>query len=102
MDARINPIVASQLVDILARQRTEPASQTLLLVTARTLSDSPEWAMTATTAVGVIDEDDVDELRLRVQDIAEELGLDASVALKTGSFSVRFSRKPADRRGVSG
>jgi hypothetical protein len=73
--------------------RVEPASQTLLLVAARTLSDSPEWSMTAITGVGVIDEDDVDDLRRLVQDIAEELGLDASVRLKTGSFSVRFSRK---------
>jgi hypothetical protein len=55
--------------------------------------------MTATTVVGVLGRDDVDEFQSLVRDIAEEFGVYAEVRLKTDSFSVRFARLP-DGDGV--
>jgi hypothetical protein len=98
MEARVNPTFALQLTDILAGPvpHAELASQAALVVAARMLSDAGEYAMTATTVIGVLGCDDADEFRSLVQDIAEEFGLDASVTLKRGSYSVRFSRLPAN------
>src|SRR5438093_10792739 len=94
MEARINPTLALQVTDILEADTRTPelACQGALVVAARMLGGAVEDAMTATTVVGVLGHDDVDEFRSLVQDIAEEFGLDAEVRLKTGSFSVRFSR----------
>jgi hypothetical protein len=94
MEARVNPTLALQVTDILdgKTRSAELACQGALIVAARMLGGAPEFAMTATTVVGVLGRDDVDEFRALVQDIAEEFGLDASVTLKAGSFSVRFSR----------
>ena len=96
MEARINPTLALQVTDILEADTRTPelACQGALVVAARMLNDASQYAMTATTVVGVLGRDDVKEFRLLVQDIAEEFGLDAEVRLKTGSFSVRFSRLP--------
>ena len=102
MEARLNPTLALQVTDILAEPaRPDLASQGALVVAARMLSDASEDAMTATTVVGVLGRDDAEEFRSLVQDIAEEFGLDAAVTLKTGSFSVRFSRPAEDAVGMS-
>jgi poly(3-hydroxybutyrate) depolymerase len=96
MEARFNPTLALQVTDILAGPaRPELACERALVVAARMLDGAAEHAMTATTVVGVIGRDDVDEFRSLVQDIAEEFGLDAEIRLKTGSFSVRLSRLSA-------
>ena|SRR5436305_5383058 len=102
MEAHLNPTLALQVTDILDQQpqRVELACEGALVVAARMLSGAAEDAMTATTVVGVLGRDDVDEFRSLVQDIAEEFNLDAEVRLKMGSFSVRFSRL-TDRGGVS-
>jgi hypothetical protein len=102
MEARLNPTLALQVTDILDQRprRRELACEGALVVAARMLSGAAEYAMTATTVVGVLGGDDIDEFRSLVQDIAEEFDLDAEVRLKMGSFSVRFARLP-DRGGVS-
>src|SRR5215216_1523249 len=102
MEVRLNPTLALQVTDILAGPaRSEHARQGALVVAARMLCDASEYATTATTVVGVLGRDDAAEFRSLVQDIAEEFGLDASVTLKTGSFSVRFSRPAEDGVGMS-
>jgi hypothetical protein len=102
MEARLNPGLALQVRDILdpEPQRVEPACEGALVVAARTLSAAAEYAIAATTVVGVLGRDDVNEFRSLMQDIAQEFNLDAEVQLKMGSFSVRFSRL-SDRGGVS-
>jgi hypothetical protein len=67
----------------------------------RPACDARESAMTATTVIGVLGRDDVDEFRSLAQDIAEEFCIDASVTLNRDSFSVRFSRLPANGVRVS-
>jgi hypothetical protein len=52
--------------------------------------------MTATTVVGVLGRDDLEAVRALVHDIADEYGLDATVTVKVGSFSVRFERFVSD------
>ncbi|SRR6266511_564841 len=102
MEARLNPTLALQVTDILARSaRPEPAWYGALVVAARMLSDASEYATTATTVVGVLGHDDAEEFESLVQNIAEEFGLDTSVRLKLGSFSVRFSRPAEDGVGMS-
>ena len=102
MEASRNPTSALRVTNILAAPaRPELRTEGALVVAARMLSGSPDYAMTATTVVGVLGRDDVDEFRSLVQDIADEFGLNAVVRLKTGSFSVRFSRLPEDGVGVS-
>jgi hypothetical protein len=102
MEARLNPTLALQVADILAEPaHPELACQGALVVAARMLSEASEYAMTATTVVGVLGRDDAEEFRSLVQDIAEEFDLDASITLKTGSFSVRFSRPAEDGVGLS-
>src|SRR6266511_1299234 len=102
MEALLNPTLALQVTDILdgKTQSAELACAGALVVAARMLTGADEVAMTATTVVGVLGRDDIDEFRSLVQDIAKEFGLQAEVRLKTGSFSVRFSRLP-DGGGVS-
>ena len=58
------------------------------------LSSAAAHQMTATTVVGVLGCDDVDAFRSLVADISEEYGLEATVKLQQGSYSVRFSRPP--------
>jgi hypothetical protein len=56
------------------------------------LSHAPAYEMTATTVVGALGRDDVEAFRALVRDIADEYGLDASVTVNVGPFSVRFRR----------
>ena len=65
-----------------------------LEVASRMLSSAAAHAMTATTVVGVLGLDDADAFRSLVSDISEECGLDATVKIQQGSYSVRFSRPP--------
>jgi poly(3-hydroxybutyrate) depolymerase len=92
MEARVNPSLARELADILSGSsaRQELASEGPLLVAARMLSRAADHEMTATTVVGVLGRDDVDAFRALVHNIAQEFGLEATVKLKEGSFSVRF------------
>jgi hypothetical protein len=48
--------------------------------------------MTATTVVGVLGCDDVDAFRSLVSEISEEYGVEATMRIQLGSYSVRFSR----------
>jgi hypothetical protein len=58
--------------------------------------------MRATTVVGVLGRDDVSAFRALVREIADDYGLDASVTLNVGSFSVRFTRDQIDGSGSHG
>jgi hypothetical protein len=101
MEARLSPTLELQVTHILTGpEHPKLASEGALVVAARMLSGADQHVMTATTVVGALGRDDVDEFRSLVHDNAEAFGLDAEVRLKTGSFSVRFSR-PADGGGVS-
>lgn len=93
MEARVNPTVAMQVADILARPTpAELACQGALVVAARMLIDTSEYAMTATTVVGLLGNTDAEDFESLVQDIAQEFGVDASVTLKKGSFCVLCTR----------
>lgn len=83
-----------ELADILnvAPPPEELACTEQLLVAARMLNGGAADQMTATTVVGVLGGDDVDALRSLVDAIAQDFGLEASVRVRAGSFSVRFSR----------
>jgi len=98
MEARVNPSLARELADILSGSapRNELASEGPLLVAARMLSHAADYEMTATTVVGVLGRDDVDAFRSLVHNIVQEFGLEATVKLKVGSFSVRFYRPEID------
>ena len=63
-----------------------------LEVASRMLSSAPGHDMMATTVVGVLGRDDVDAFRSLVAKISAEYGLEATVKLREGSYSVRFSR----------
>jgi hypothetical protein len=65
-----------------------------LAVAAGMLSNTAAHQMTETTVVGVLGCDDVDAFRALVSDIGEEYGLEATVKIQLGSYSVRFSRSP--------
>jgi hypothetical protein len=65
------------------------------------LSCAADYEMTATTVVGVLGRDDIDAFRALVQKITEDFDLAATVKMKLGSFSVRFSHPPADGMGMS-
>jgi hypothetical protein len=94
----VNPSLARDLEGILKKPaaHVELASESLLRVAASMLSRAPTHEMTATTVVGVLGRDDVEAFRALVHDIADEYGLDATVTLKVGSFSVRFERLVSD------
>src|ERR1700682_58405 len=64
-----------------------------LLVAAHMLSAARPHEMTATTVVGVLGRDDIDAFRSLVACITEECGLEATVKISGGSFSVRLSRR---------
>ncbi len=70
------------------------AAERPLGVAARMLSRAPLGLMQATTVVGVLGLDDLDAFRAWVDDLCQELELDATITLQTGSYSVRFARLP--------
>ena len=98
VEADINPSLARELAEILSEPRVRDglACDGPLLVAARLLSGAARYEMTATTVVGVLGRDDMDAFDSLVNTIAQDFGLEATVKLKVGSFSVRFSRPPAD------
>jgi hypothetical protein len=63
-----------------------------LEVAARMLSTAAPYQMTSTTVVGVLGGDDVDAFRALVAEISDEYGLEATLKLHQGSYSVRLSR----------
>jgi hypothetical protein len=103
VEARLNPSLARELEDIVCQTtpREDLASAGPLLVAARTLSSAAASEMTATTVVGMLGLDDLAAFRALVQEIVDDFDLEATVKLQLGSFSVRFSRPPADGTGLS-
>ena len=65
-----------------------------LEIASRMLSSAAAHEMTATTVVGVLGYDDAEAFRSLVAEISAEYGLEATVKLQLGSYSVRFSRSP--------
>ena len=64
-----------------------------LRVAAATLSRAEPHEITATTVVGVgIGADDLDRFRKLVAEIADEFDVEATMRIRLGSFSVRFTR----------
>ena len=98
MEARVNASLARELADILSGSGADPelACEGPLLVAARMLSHAADYEMTATTVVGVLGHDDVDALRSLVHTIVQEFGLEATVKLNVGSYSVRLYRPETD------
>jgi hypothetical protein len=90
----VNPLVANQSVEALAEPvRLEGLScEGPLRIAAGTLSRAVDGEISATTVVGVLGADDVQEFKALVGGIADEFGFDATVRLHVGSFSVRLSR----------
>jgi hypothetical protein len=103
VEAGVNRTLARERAQILGDPDApaELASAGHLLVAARMLHSAAEDEMTATTVVGVLGDDDIDAFRALVQEIAQDFDLEASVKLKPGSFSIRFSRAHADGRRMS-
>jgi hypothetical protein len=99
----VNPSLDRQVEDILngSSRRRALASEAPLRVAARMLSGATAYEMTATTVVGVLGSDDLDAFRSLVDSIVKEFGLEATVKLKVGSFSVRFYRPETDGVEVS-
>lgn len=90
----MNPSLARELEDILQQPTpdAELSCESPLVVAASLLRRAPAHEMTATTVVGVLGRDDVEAFGALVRDIADEYGLDATVRVNVGSFSVRFTR----------
>ncbi|HEX8968968.1 MAG TPA: hypothetical protein VF937_13870 [Chloroflexota bacterium] len=90
----MNPSVARDIEGILNKPspRNELTCASPVRVAASLLSRAPGREMTATTVVGVLDGEDVEAFRALVNDIADEYGLDATLTITPGSFSVRFQR----------
>ncbi len=65
-----------------------------LRAAAATLSRAGSDEIPATRVIGVLGADDLPAFRALVADIAEEFGVDASIRLHVGSFSVRFAHHP--------
>ncbi len=87
--------LAHEIEEILSepvRTRVALACERQLTAAARMLSHASADAMTAVTVVGVLGRDDLDAFRRAVRHICDELGLDATVGVQVGSFSVRFFR----------
>jgi len=92
----MNPALLREVNTIL-RQPAAPVrlnAEGPLVVAASMLRSAAPHEMTATTVVGVLGRDDVDAFRSLVADISEEYGLEATVKVQVGSFSVRFSHTP--------
>lgn len=94
----MDPSLARELTAILGEsaQGNKLVCEGPLRVAARTLGHLPAHETSATTVVGVLGVDDLDTFRLLVHDIAQEYGLETTVKIRAGSFSVRFCR-PAVR-----
>ena len=100
----MNPSLARDLEDILNKPTpdAELANESPLRVAASMLSRAPTHEMTATTVVGILGRDNVEAFIALVHDIADEYGLDATVTVKVGSFSVRFERFLSDSEQANG
>ena len=90
----MNPALVRDIADILQppAARVTLKAERQLAVAASMLSAAAARDMTATTVVGVLGSDDVDTFRSLVADICDQYGLDATVKIQVGSYSVRFSR----------
>ena len=90
----MNPALVRDIEDILQAPaaRVTLKAERQLAVAAGILNAAPAREMTATTVVGVLGSDDVDAFRSLVADISDEYGLEATVKIQVGSYSVRFSR----------
>jgi hypothetical protein len=88
-------LVANQIAEALAEPARVDglACERPLRVAAGTLSRAAAHEIGSTTVVGVLGADDVNAFEVLVAEIADEFGLDASIRLRIGSFSVRFSRQ---------
>jgi hypothetical protein len=75
----------------------ELACERSLRVAAATITDAPSHEISATRVVGVLGLDDLSAFEALVARLAEEYEVEASVRVKGGSFSVRFSRPSHDR-----
>jgi len=90
----MNPAMVREVETILhepARPVTLKAEGPLV-VAARVLCASAAHEMTATTVVGVLGLDDADAFRSLVAEIGADYGLEATVKINVGSYSVRFHR----------
>ena len=65
-----------------------------LRAAAATVSRADPDEIPATTVIGVLGADDLPAFRALVADIAKEFGVEASIRLHVGSFSVRFAHHP--------
>jgi hypothetical protein len=90
----MNPALVREIEDLLQppAARATLKAEKQLAVAAGMLSAASAREMTATTVVGVLGSDDVDTFRSLVADISDEYGLEATVKIQVGSYSVRFSR----------
>jgi hypothetical protein len=67
-----------------------------LAVAASMLSAAAPHQVTATTVVGVLGYDDVDAFRSLVMNISADYGLEPTVTIRDGAYSVRLSRRSVD------
>jgi hypothetical protein len=91
----MNPALLREIESIFQEAPPAPArlkAERQLAVAAGMLSTAAPREMTATTVVGVLGRDDVDAFRSLVADLSAEYGLEATVKLHQGTYSVRFSR----------
>ena len=91
----MNPSLVREIEDLIQAPATRDILKAgkPLVVAASMLSAAAPHEMTATTVVGVVGYDDVDALRALVLDLNDEHGLEATVKIQVGSYSVRFSRR---------
>jgi len=92
----MNQLLARQIEQAAAALRNGRSSNLAydaqLRIAAATLSDAAPDAITATTVVGIVGQDDAAAIEALVADIAAEFRLKSELRLRRGSFSVRFSR----------
>ena len=91
----MNPALVREIETIFFQPAAAPVRlkcERQLVVAAGMLSAAAPHEMTATTVVGVLGSDDVDAFRSLVADVNAEYGLEATVKIQVGSYSVRFSR----------
>ena len=86
---QVRDIVGSDSVERCAGLGCEPQ----LRAAAATLADAPVNMISATTVVGVLGRDDVQEFEALVAEIGDEFDLETQLRRNLGSFSVRFSRR---------
>ena len=94
----MNPALAHDIDEIFQQPDTRATlkAEGPLAVAASMLSAAAAYEMTATTVVGVLGRDDLDAFRSLVIDICDAYGLEATVKIHVGSYSVRFSRRSID------